>query len=761
MNQGRNRDLFHILLLVILALIFWAPALMPGQVLFFRDLCGEIIPKRGFWADAGGFFLWNPYRFFGIPEAANPQTEAFYPFNFFYLCFGPERGIIYYIVFHQVLLLAGFYAALRRLGFSPDASLIASAGFGFSGFIVSLSLLIVLLSTVAWFPLVIILLDRAARERWLRSSLLLGLVMAIQILAGEMEMAIMSWMLALLAVWLSPRSGIAPKIWLRSLGALLLGLAIAMVLSLPQLALTLELIPRSNRGSGLSLESASAWALEWGRLKSFLLPNYILPLSETGGNRYWMLGFFAGGPYILSYYLGITLAPLVMVSFARGHRIKSLLWVMIGALGLGLALGNRLPFYRVLFEHLPAFSLFRIPEKLVFPVFVSFAMLTALGAEAIQAKAWRFSKTGWLLFFAGGITLALMLAFPLRLEILGMDFERVRHYLFNRVSWRVCGLALMSLGLVLLAAAKNKTWPMRALALLVFADLFLALHQLNPPLGRDFYQPNAFIREFKQQQEKRTYPVRIISLKNPDDLSINKVRDPVQLYRNTRDSLYSSWALYFKLDDTDLLSSFYARDFDQFHQLAKNPDPLMARLIYSRSGIEYTYTRRQGFVPVGLPFPRARIFYSARALADQDQILSIWSDPNFPALQTALLESESGNQAGTKALSMSEPARVIDYKNELARIEANAKEEAWLVLLDSYYPGWKASIGDKELKIYRADGFFRGVKIPAGKSVIEFRYAPSRFKWALRASGLGGLIWIGLLIISRGKKNDRDQRRQS
>jgi hypothetical protein len=65
-----------------------------------------------------------------VPYAANPQFEAFYPLNFFFLLFGPERGVVYDVVLHHLFFLLTFYLALRKVGFREEASLIAAAGFG-------------------------------------------------------------------------------------------------------------------------------------------------------------------------------------------------------------------------------------------------------------------------------------------------------------------------------------------------------------------------------------------------------------------------------------------------------------------------------------------------------------------------------------------------------------------------------------------------------------------------------------------------------
>ena len=89
-------------------------------------------------------------------------------------------------------------------------------------------------------------------------------------------------------------------------------------------------------------------------------------------------------------------------------------------------------------------------------------------------------------------------------------------------------------------------------------------------------------------------------------------------------------------------------------------------------------------------------------------------------------------------------------------IAAEAKKDGWLLLLDSYYPGWKAEVDGKQVEILRANGFFRTVHIPAGKHTVVFTYFPGLFKSSLYASGIGFLVWIGLMIFSF--RRDRRER---
>jgi O-antigen/teichoic acid export membrane protein len=85
-------------------------------------------------------------------------------------------------------------------------------------------------------------------------------------------------------------------------------------------------------------------------------------------------------------------------------------------------------------------------------------------------------------------------------------------------------------------------------------------------------------------------------------------------------------------------------------------------------------------------------------------------------------------------------------------ISAEAEEASWLVLNDSYFPGWRAYLRprggaegeEQEVTIQRVNGNFRGVRLPEGEWTVRFRYSPRSFQ-------LGGLISaMGVFILLFG-----------
>lgn len=70
---------------------------------------------------------------------------------------------------------------------------------------------------------------------------------------------------------------------------------------------------------------------------------------------------------------------------------------------------------------------------------------------------------------------------------------------------------------------------------------------------------------------------------------------------------------------------------------------------------------------------------------------------------------------------------MIDYGADRIVCEVEAPTDGYLVLLDSYYPGWKARVDGADAPVLRANYAFRGAAVPAGTHRVEFRYRPTSF----------------------------------
>jgi uncharacterized membrane protein YfhO len=90
-------------------------------------------------------------------------------------------------------------------------------------------------------------------------------------------------------------------------------------------------------------------------------------------------------------------------------------------------------------------------------------------------------------------------------------------------------------------------------------------------------------------------------------------------------------------------------------------------------------------------------------------------------------------------VSKNSTARIVKYTHQQVVIHVNMQDKGFLVLADTWYPGWKAIVDNKPTKIYRANYIFRAIALPKGEHEVVFYYAPLSFK-------IGSWISIGFLV---------------
>ncbi|MBN1317936.1 MAG: flippase, partial [Anaerolineales bacterium] len=92
------------------------------------------------------------------------------------------------------------------------------------------------------------------------------------------------------------------------------------------------------------------------------------------------------------------------------------------------------------------------------------------------------------------------------------------------------------------------------------------------------------------------------------------------------------------------------------------------------------------------------------------------------------------------------PAEITEYGSQEVFIDVAMPERGWLVLADSYFPGWKAfarpqacyDCDEIDLAVTRVDGNFRGVLLETGSWTVRFKYSPLSFKVGLFLTFLAG-----------------------
>ncbi|MBM3245875.1 MAG: YfhO family protein [Candidatus Omnitrophica bacterium] len=128
--------------------------------------------------------------------------------------------------------------------------------------------------------------------------------------------------------------------------------------------------------------------------------------------------------------------------------------------------------------------------------------------------------------------------------------------------------------------------------------------------------------------------------------------------------------------------------------------------------------------------PRAFVAHKYRYIPDAKEALKYISNPKFKPDEEVIVEelpAEAGSEIKVNTIDNDKVA-ITRYEPSRVMIDAELKSGGFLVLSDSYYPGWKAFVDGREQKIYQADYLLRGVYLPGGVHKVVFTYDPLSFK---------------------------------
>ncbi len=89
--------------------------------------------------------------------------------------------------------------------------------------------------------------------------------------------------------------------------------------------------------------------------------------------------------------------------------------------------------------------------------------------------------------------------------------------------------------------------------------------------------------------------------------------------------------------------------------------------------------------------------------------------------------------------------RINRYQPEWIELETSSPRDGFVVLADTFRPGWMAEVDGVETPILRAQWTMRAVSVPAGEHRVTFRYRPRSLRTGAIASAASSLMVIGLL----------------
>ncbi|MFP5501661.1 MAG: YfhO family protein, partial [Candidatus Sericytochromatia bacterium] len=142
--------------------------------------------------------------------------------------------------------------------------------------------------------------------------------------------------------------------------------------------------------------------------------------------------------------------------------------------------------------------------------------------------------------------------------------------------------------------------------------------------------------------------------------------------------------------------------------------------------------------------PRAWRVEAVAARSPEEVDRTLTQDPGFEPLKTALVESPVNPGPYSPGTAEAESVGL----NRI-RLTTSGEGPGYVVLSESYDPGWTAELDGRAQAVHRTDALLLGVEVPAGAHEILFSYEPRRWKAGLLGSGLALLVLLAWAARSR------------
>ncbi len=143
--------------------------------------------------------------------------------------------------------------------------------------------------------------------------------------------------------------------------------------------------------------------------------------------------------------------------------------------------------------------------------------------------------------------------------------------------------------------------------------------------------------------------------------------------------------------------------------------------------------------------PRAFVVHEALVLDDEAALAKLRS-PDWQPDRTVILSDGTAMPATVSAGSGEDVVSIVEYRPERIQIDVTTSRPGYLVLSDSWYPGWTALVDGQPAEIHRADHILRAVTVGPGHHTVTFQYQPMSFAIGAIVSAASLLAAIGLSL---------------
>jgi hypothetical protein len=539
------------------------------------------------------------------------------------------------------------------------------------------------------------------------------------------------------------------------------------------------------------------------RLISLLLPDFFgNPAHGTfwGYATYWEDTGYIG---VLPFFL----ASLAVLAWARrrlrrepperGARRAVPLFALLALLSLLMALGKNTPFYLFFYRRVPGFAQFQAPARWLSIYTASAAVLAGIGLDTLVASR---AITYWSRLGIAGCVQAGLLAWLATTEraqaaVAAAGFPEVQPTMATAIL-RFSLLTVLSLLLLLWqqrqyravpssasarrAALVARAWP-AAVLLLVSGDLIYAGWGLNPAIDASYYAspteaavtlsadgPQGRLYYSEQARQDVLFGTYLAFADFRSDLRGAEQR---AYWQGLREALVPDLAMAEGLSSANTYEPLVEGRYRTLLLALEDADPQIAQRTLGRMNVAYLFdpeppdtaevVHRSPAVSIYRNpdlRPRAYVAYRAIRAESPDHALALFLSPSFdPA--TVILETPLGDSrvSQSPAFSVPESAGTVDIlpsPPNQAKIRVTLTQPGYLVLMDTAYPGWRATVDGQDAVLERANYAFRALALEAGAHDIVLVYWPRSLTAGLVVSG-AALIALLVALVVLGWEKER------
>lgn len=726
---------------------------------------------------SGRLPLWSPHQYGGAPSATFAKYS---PFHLPYYLF-PSPKTLVWIHLLQVLVagLGAYVFFYRVLGISSWPAVIGAWCFPLSGFFV-LWQGYPLLPALAFFPWQLVVIECVLKGPRSIYGPLLAALTGLLLISGQVDFGaqvlLASGLYALGRLFIEYRKKRQPRALLGAATALSAAWLIGILLATPYLLPILEYVGSSARMSDRQegFEDRPPVGLQ-------ALPQTVLPqmfgTMGAGSTR-----IVAGNQLesSASGYAGLLatllLAPLAWLN--RRHRAQSVLWLILGSLGLVWVLN--VPGIVTLLR-LPGINMFSYNRFVFLSGFAVLVMATvaldSLRREAV-VRRWWFAVPIVIVVALGSWCFyrAEHLPEPVATELEEMvrrgfkvwpirgpdDAFQIRQNF--RVTYLTGALwcSLTALGWSLLWSRGRKTWLAPSLAALWILELVGFASGKSIHSDPKLYYPRLQVLE----KLAATTPGRVLGVRclPPRLLESHGLRDlrgldgieparAVQVLKLAQDTRFQSpdygvtmWYVprlrrtaNGGLDLPPVLDMLNLR----YLVFRGAPDPEWRPFFVAQ---DYWVLENEAALP--------RVFVPRRVetVPEGEEILRrmvAGFDPRKTAFVEVAVEVSGDLSGGTVEIVEDHPRRIT--------VEYVLPSPGLVVLSENWDPGWRVSVDGRTIPNVRTNYSLNGAVVPAGKGRLTFEFSPVSFLPAVATMIVGlilGAAWLGSSFRTRGVRSE-------